>query len=60
MSRPDYVIGTGTIIEPSPYADEDEQREAEALEQIEEMERVERQWAAYVAARDDNAARNRS
>ena len=44
----DKSVGTGTIVEPSPYRDEDEQRDAELAEQIESIEQAEIQWAAWV------------
>lgn len=46
MTAPD--CGTGSIVEPSRYADEDEEREAALSAQAEEHDMVERQWAAYV------------
>ncbi len=50
MSAPD--CGTGTITEPSRYADEDEERGAALMRQAEEHDMVERQWAAYVREQD--------
>lgn len=58
MSAPD--CGTGTIVEPSRYVDEYEERADRDRREAEEAEMVERQWAAYVADRDNNAAQTRS
>jgi hypothetical protein len=59
VSPPD--CGTGSIVEPSRYADEDEEREAALRAQAEEHDMVERQWAAYVREQDARGnARDRS